>query len=134
MLQQLQNLTSKDNTWLSDLSTGRIFFFSENRSLNRHNVSFAESQVEEKRVDFQVFCHQIFSAHDILQFLCFYWISVHTTAAKHFLSVQASINVYLTSFGELNSSLNCFFTRMSQLCISLAACNCVSYDVTKPSR
>ena len=113
MLQQLQNFASKDNTRLLDLSTGRIFFFPENRSLNRH-VSFAESQVEEKRVDFQVFCHQIFSAHDILQFLCSYWIFVRTTTAKHFLSVQASINAYLTSFGELNSSLNCFFTRMSQ--------------------
>ena len=78
------------NTWLSHLSTSRIFF-SKDRCLNRCNIPFAKSLVEDclelnfKYVDYQTLAHLSCNSY-----VC--WTSEHATRVQRFLSVQASIS------------------------------------------
>ena len=78
------------NTLLSDLSVSR-FFFSEDRCLNRCNILFAISRVEDclelnfKYADYQTLDHLFYSS-------CVCLTSVCSTRAQRFLSVRVLIN------------------------------------------
>ena len=82
-------LAMQYNALLPDLSASR-FFFSEDRCLNRCNISFAISQVEDclelnfKYIDYQTLAHLSYSS-------CVCLTSVHTARAQHFLSVWVLI-------------------------------------------
>ena len=73
--------------------------FSKDKCLNRCNILFAKSQVEDclelnlKHVDYQTLAHLSYSS-------CVCWTSVHATRAQCFLSVGVSISgsIYVNIF------------------------------------
>jgi len=82
-------LVMRYNTLLSDLSTSR--FFTEDRCLNRCNISFAISRIEDclelnfKYADYQTLAHLFYSS-------C---VSVRPTRAQRFLSVWVSTMTFV---------------------------------------
>ena len=83
-------LAMRYNTLLSDSSASRLFF-SKDRCLNRCNISFAISWVEDclelnfKDIDYQTLAHLSYSS-------CVCWTSVHATRVQRFLSVRVLIS------------------------------------------
>ena len=98
-------LATRYNTRLSHLSTNRIFF-SNDRCLNRCNISFAKSWVEDcLELNFKHIAHQTLAHLSCNFYVC--WTSGGATRAR-FLSVQASVGpsmyVFMCAYQQYLSS------------------------------
>ena len=99
------------NTSLSDLSVSR--FFSEDRCLNRYNILFAISWIEDcmelhfKYVEYQTLAHLSYSSCVSLTSRC-------AARAQRFLSVRV-----LISDSSNNQGNYCSYTIMNELSITL---------------
>ena len=105
-LQQLQNLARNDKIYGYQTCL-LVESFSENRCLNKCNVLFAESLVEDclelnfRYVDYQpLLAHRSYSSY-----VC--WRSVRATGAKHFLSVWEEITTPHRVCGRRSTNASC---------------------------